>query len=436
MTRIGFEKIEINEKFNLAIDLLEHSNKNIFITGKAGTGKSTLLSYFRSKSAKNSVVLAPTGVAALNVRGQTIHSFFGFKPDITPESVAGLRVSRSRRRLYESIQCLIIDEISMVRADLLDCIDQMLQLYGPNKDVAFGGVQMVLIGDLYQLPPVVNHQEKRIFEGYYKSPYFFDARSFPYLKLHYVELDKIYRQKEMDFIDLLSRIRDRSASDEHIKALNSRYDPDFIPQRDDFYVYLSTTNAVADAINERQLKALVSDEFRYEGDIEGEFENKNLPTHQVLTLKKQAQVMLLNNDPKGRWVNGSIGRILSFNEEEATIRVQLMEGSVVSVTPFTWEMFKFIYNEDTKRIDSERVGSFTQFPLRLAWAVTIHKAQGKTFSKVIVDLGAGAFAPGQVYVALSRCTNFQGLVLKRPILKRHILLDDNIVQFLNSKEFN
>jgi len=436
MVLTGHQKIEINEKFEIAFDLLENTNKNIFITGKAGTGKSTLLNYFRDKTTKNTVVLAPTGVAAINVHGQTIHSFFGFKPDITPDAVVSLKVSKSKRRLMESIKCLIIDEISMVRADLFDCIDQFLQLYGPNKNIPFGGVQMIFFGDLYQLPPVVSYQERKIFEGFYKSPYFFDSRSYAYLKMHYLELDKIYRQKEKDFIHLLAQIRNKSATEQHLKVLNSRCDPHFFPDLNDFYVYLTTTNAVADQINEHRLSELDTEEFQYEGDIEGSFQKKTLPTHAILTLKKQAQVMLLNNDPKGRWINGSIGRILSFNEEEALVRVQLMSGSLISVTLFTWEMFSFFYNEETQRVESQRVGSFTQFPLRLAWAVTIHKAQGKTFSKVIVDIGSGAFAPGQVYVALSRCTNFSGLVLKRPISKRHILLDDHIVEFMNSRKFH
>jgi hypothetical protein len=430
------DSLDFNEKFETAHGLLEKSNRNIFITGKAGTGKSTLLNYFRDHTSKNVAVLAPTGVAAVNVRGQTIHSFFGFKPDITPEAVGSLRVSKARRQMCEHLDTIVIDEISMVRADLLDCIDQFLQLYGPNKGLPFGGLQMVFIGDLYQLPPVVNAEERSIFGGFYKSPYFFDAKSYPYLKMHYLELDKIYRQKEEDFIHLLGQIRTRSATQEHIRHLNSRYKPGFEPDRDDFYVYLTTTNAVADAINQKRLDELDTQEFRYEAQVNGTFENKNLPTNEVLTLKVSAQVMLLNNDPMGRWINGTIGRVISFHEDEAMVKVELMDGAVVHVTPFSWEMFQFFYNEESQRVESERVGSFTQFPLRLAWAVTIHKSQGKTFAKVIVDIGEGTFAPGQIYVALSRCTNFEGLVLKRPIQKHHILLDNHIVRFMNNNQFN
>ncbi|HLF17291.1 MAG TPA: AAA family ATPase [Candidatus Omnitrophota bacterium] len=433
---IAYDSLDFNEKFEKACGLLDETNKNIFITGKAGTGKSTLLNYFRDHTSKNVAVLAPTGVAAINVRGQTIHSFFGFKPDITPEAVGSLRVPKSRRAMCGHIDTIIIDEISMVRADLLDCIDQFLQLYGPHEGLPFGGVQMVFIGDLYQLPPVVNFEERSIFEGFYKSPYFFDAKSYPYLKMHYLELDKIYRQKEEDFIHLLGQIRIKSATPEHIRHLNTRYKPDFEPDRDEFYVYLTTTNAVADQINQKRLDELDTQAFRYEGEVSGTFENKNLPTNEVLNLKIGAQVMLLNNDPMSRWINGTIGRVLSFHEDEAMIKVEIMDGTIVHVTPFSWEMFQFFYNEESQRVESETVGSFTQFPLRLAWAVTIHKSQGKTFSKVIVDIGEGTFAPGQIYVALSRCTNFEGLILKRPIQKHHILLDNHIVRFMNNNQFN
>lgn len=434
------EKLDFNEQFKFALNLLENSNKNIFITGKAGTGKSTLLQYFRSNSAKNVVVLAPTGVAAVNIKGQTIHSFFKFRPDITPDSVAEIRIRRKSRELYKKLDTVVIDEISMVRSDLLDCIDKFLRIYGKCPGIAFGGVQMVLFGDLYQLPPVVTDRERELFKGVYNGPYFFNAKVYNDVlgkeghpqKINMVELKKIYRQKELGFIELLNTIRNKSVTQDRLDHLNSRFKPDFVPRLDEFYIYLTTTNAMADKINESRLKHLASENFTIEGDVMGDFEKKNLPTHQVLNIKCGAQVMLLNNEANGRWVNGSIGRVVSIEPQREIISVELSSGEVVDVTMFTWEMYSFFYNKETEKLESESIGSFMQFPLKLAWAVTIHKSQGKTFSKVIVDIGSGTFSSGQIYVALSRCTSFDGLVLKKKIRHDHILLDNRIEEFMNN----
>ncbi|MBF0521680.1 MAG: AAA family ATPase [Candidatus Omnitrophica bacterium] len=422
--------IDFNQKFTQAYDLLENTNKNVFITGKAGTGKSTLLKYFRDHTLKNVVVLAPTGVAAVNVQGQTIHSFFRFKPDITPKTVDTIKMRRNQKVLYEKINTLIIDEISMVRADLLDCVDAFLRLHGPYPEEPFGGVQMVFFGDLYQLPPVVTMEDKKIFEGLYASPYFFDAKAYQGLNLEFIEFDKIYRQKEEDFIRLLGAIRNRHATEAHLKELNSRVNPSFQPNENEFYIYLTTTNAIAERINQQHLLQLKTRSYHYDGEVMGKFDEKSLPTYSSLDLKWGAQVMLLNNDPQGRWVNGSIGKVISADESSSMIQVQLSGGKVVDVEPFTWEMFRFFYDEETERVESESVGSFRQYPLKLAWAVTIHKSQGQSFSKVVVDIGYGTFAHGQAYVALSRCTSFDGLVLLRPIRKEHILLDNRVVEFM------
>jgi len=435
---IASQDIEFNSEFAKAYDLLENGTGNIFITGKAGTGKSTLLQYFRDHTVKNVVVLAPTGVAAVNIQGQTVHSFFRFKPDITPERVEAIKIRRTQKALYQKIDTIVIDEISMVRADLMDCIDAFLRLHGKNRMMPFGGVQLAFIGDLYQLPPVVPRNEQDIFKDVYSSPYFFDSNIFQELNGHsqhpkrfqIIELKKIYRQKEEDFIKLLGTIRNKTITEASLKILNKRHIPDFTPDDDDFYIYLTTTNAVADRVNLQRLRALQKEPYCYEGTVTGKFESRNLPTHQFLELKTGAQVMLLNNDPGGRWINGSIGKILEIMKEGKTVIVELSDGQTVEVVPYQWEMFRFFFNEDAQALETESVGSFTQFPLRLAWAVTIHKSQGKTFDKVIVDIGSGAFAHGQTYVALSRCTTFEGLVLKRPILKRHILLDDDVVQFM------
>ena len=419
---------------------MENTSRNLFITGKAGTGKSTLLSYFRDHTTKNVVVLAPTGVAAVNIKGQTIHSFFRFKPDITPESVHSIIIRRTQKALYQKIDTIIIDEVSMVRADLMDCIDTFLRLHAKDRSAAFGGVQIIFIGDLYQLPPVVTRHERGIFRDVYASPYFFDSKIFRSLwgngnsgEVEIVELKKIYRQKEEEFIKLLGGIRNRTATQQDLELLNTRHIPDFVPPEDDFYIYLTTTNALADYVNRQKLEQLSGDICCCDGVLTGQFQERNLPTHHSLSLKVGAQVMLLNNDPEGRWINGSLGKILDIMKRGKSISVELSNGEVVDVHPFQWDMFRFFFNEDTESLESESVGSFKQYPLRLAWAVTIHKSQGKTFERVIVDIGNGTFAHGQTYVALSRCTNFEGLILKRPILLKHILLDDSVTRFMKSQ---
>jgi hypothetical protein len=466
--------IEINPGFRRALDIMEGTARHVFITGKAGTGKSTLLELWRGQTLKRVAVLAPTGVAALNVRGQTIHSFFGFKPDVTPEAVRRLGKSRGaaadRAALYRNLDAIVIDEVSMVRADLMDCVEKFLRLNGPRPKERFGGLQMILIGDLYQLPPVVTGEERGLFApdpaglrrraaratgraadaeassvlspARYESPYFFSARVFsePDFAMDFVELEKVYRQNDAAFIALLNAIRNRSVDDIQLDHLNSRWDPEFVPPEDEFYITLTSTNDLAAARNREKLAALGGRARRYEGFIEGEFEKRTLPTEESLELKAGAQVMLLTNDRRGRWVNGTIGRVTSIRKSEDAdgddiVSVELADGDEVDVTPATWELFRFQYDAQADRIESEAVGSFTQYPLRLAWAVTIHKSQGKTFDKVVIDIGRGAFAHGQVYVALSRCTTFKGLVLRTPIQLGHILMDWRIVRFLTRVQY-
>jgi ATP-dependent DNA helicase PIF1 len=432
MSTTGFQ-IDKTPEFLRAFEMFEHSSRNIFLTGRAGTGKSTLLQYFRSSTRKNVAVVAPTGVAAVNIKGQTIHGFFGFRPDITPQAVAEIRLRRGKRELYRNLHAIIIDEVSMVRADLLDCIDAFLRQHGPDKKKPFGGIQMILIGDLYQLPPVVRESDRAIFGGLYPSPYFFDAKVFASCEFEFLELEKIYRQTEDRFIKLLNAVRDNAVRPEDLALLNLRYKPDFEPPPDDFYVYLTTTNDLADTINRSRLSAIKGKAYAYAGEINGAFEEKNLPTHTDLQIKFGAQVMLLNNDPMGRWVNGSIGHVVDIvHGEEDAVRVRLADGHDVDVVPFTWEMYRFVYDKDLERIETEITGAFRQYPLRLAWAVTIHKSQGKTFSKVIIDVGRGTFSHGQSYVALSRCTSLEGIVLKRPFLRQHILLDLRVREFLEN----
>jgi ATP-dependent DNA helicase PIF1 len=431
--------IEINEQFRRALDIMENSNSHIFITGKAGTGKSTLLDYFRTMTQKQIAVLAPTGVAALNVQGQTIHSFCRFKPDITLDKVK--KIAKSKDNLYKKLEAIVIDEISMVRADLLDCVEKFLRLNGPHPKKPFGGIQMTFIGDLYQLPPVVTSSEKDIFATQYKTPYFFSSQVFndAAFDMEFVELEKIYRQKDSDFIQLLNAIRNRSVTEEDIDRLNQNCNPYFVPSDEDFYIYLTSTNDLAYQRNQEKLATLPGKTFRYQGFVEGEFETSYLPTDAVLELKIGAQVMLVNNDKKGRWVNGTIGKIVDVERQKSSsndiLIVELQDGGMVEVTPYVWELFKYEYDSQSQKIYTETIGSFTQYPLKLAWAITIHKSQGKTFNKVVVDIGRGTFAHGQVYVALSRCTNFKGIVLKKEIKKPHIWMDYKVVKFITKYQY-
>ncbi len=430
--------LEFTPEFQLTLDLLENTNKSVFITGRAGTGKSTLLDYFRNNTGKKVVVLAPTGVAALNVSGQTIHSFFAFRPDITLDRVK--KLPARKQALIKNLDAVIIDEISMVRADLLDCVDRALRINRDFPELPFGGVQMIMIGDLYQLPPVVTGSEKPAFSLHYESPYFFSALAFndPNFELEFVELEKVFRQKEVDFLELLNAIRNRSISEEQLARLNARCLPDFVPPEDRFYITLTSTNEAADRINQEKLEKLPGAGRRYLGVISGDFDPDSLPASRILALKEGAQVMLLNNDAYDRWVNGSIGRVEEIIEAEDkpdTVMVRLLNGSLVDVLPHEWEIFEYEYDRQRKKIISRVTGTFTQYPLRLAWAVTIHKSQGKTFDRVVVDIGRGAFAPGQVYVALSRCTSFEGLVLKKPIKKGHIMMDYRVVRFLTQFQY-
>jgi ATP-dependent exoDNAse (exonuclease V) alpha subunit len=428
-------EIELNEHFKRALELMEHSDRSVFITGRAGTGKSTLLACFRETTGKRVAILAPTGVAALNVKGQTIHSFFGFKPNITPDAVRQVR-SRSSRNVYMNLDAIVIDEVSMVRADLLDCVERFLRLNGPEADKPFGGIQMIFIGDLYQLPPVIAGAEKTVFRSLYESPYFYSARAFGSLDMELVELEKVYRQHDQQFIDLLNSIRNNSITERGVELLNSRYMPDFEPSGDDFYVYLTTTNAQADVVNNSELAKLDGPSYAFTARLEGEFGKEYLPTAVELEVKVGAQVMMLNNDADGRWVNGSIGKITDIvrYRGDYIIVAELTDGEEVEIAPYTWEIFR--YFADASELRSEVVGRFTQYPLMLAWAITIHKSQGKTFDRVVIDIGKGTFAHGQTYVALSRCTTLEGMVLKRPILKKHIWTDYKVMKFLTGYQYS
>ncbi|MDC0344768.1 AAA family ATPase [Alphaproteobacteria bacterium] len=430
--------LDFNPEFELAIRLMDHTNQNLFITGKAGTGKSTLLDYFCNHTKKKPVVLAPTGVAALNVKGQTIHRFFNFYIDVTPEKIRSKDTKPRDPKLYKKLKTIIIDEVSMLRADLLDCIDVFLRMYGPDTTQAFGGVQMVFVGDLYQLPPVVGKEERDIFRTHYATPYFFSSKALESESLEVVELEKVYRQKDEQFLSLLNKIRNNSVEPEDIEELNQRHLPDVDSHQEEaFTISLTTTNANADEINETHLKALTGKLYSQKAVIKGDFGKEYYPTATTLQFKVGSQIMLLNNDQKKRWVNGSIGIIEEVTRDEdgeEYLRVRLHDNDrLISVSPFIWEVYKFSVEDGA--IVSEPAGKFTQYPFRLAWAVTIHKSQGKTFNRVVIDIGRGTFASGQTYVGLSRCTSFEGVYLKVPIKKQDIRTDPRIYKFLTSHAY-
>lgn len=423
------QNIELNEQFKKALDLLEQTDINIFITGKAGTGKSTLLNLFRGSTTKKIVVLAPTGVAAINIKGETIHSFFGFKPDITLSKVKKKDI-KDDKNIYKKLDMIVIDEISMVRADLLDCVDKFLRLYGPHKNKPFGAIQMVFIGDLYQLPPVVTSDEKEFFKVSYQTPYFFSAKIFDKFDIEMIELEKIYRQNDTEFIGILNAIRNNTIELEYLDKLNHRYEKNI--NDDEGYIYLTTTNAMADSINKSKLENLPGKLYTSMADMDGDVPKEYMPTAMQLMYKKNAQIMMLNNDSKRRWVNGTIGKITDVKNDIISIILE-HQDKIIDIEPYTWDIFKFVY--ENGKLNTDVVGSFTQYPFRLSWAITIHKSQGKTFHKVIIDIGKGTFTHGQMYVALSRCVSLEGLILRQKIKKNNIWVDYNVMKFLTKYQY-
>jgi len=417
--------LEINDEFKQAFDLIANTNDNVFVTGNAGTGKTTFLRYYITRAQKKTVVLAPTGVAALNAGGETVHSFFDFKPDITLAKVKKKKLTD--KSIYRQVETVIIDEASMLRCDILDCIDRFLRLNREAHQEPFGGVQMVFIGDLQQLPPVVKREEAHIFNSVYKTPYFLSAYSLNEAMLHTVELKKIYRQTEGDFVTLLNSVRNGSAGDAELAVLNRKVGSPAGKSSDKACaIYLTTTNKKAASINFQYLSKLPEENAVFIAETENIEEESNvLPAEYELVLKKGAQVMMVNNDSRDRWVNGSIGTVENIksdlNSDKILIYVKFPNGRIEAVEPYKWELFKYKWNDSLKQIETESAGFFRQYPLKLSWAVTIHKSQGKTFDNVIIDMEYGAFAPGQLYVALSRCTSFDGICLSRPLTKRDII---------------
>jgi hypothetical protein len=421
---VDINNIELNDQFQQAVELIERQGHSLFITGKAGTGKSTLLHYLRATTTKETVVLAPTGVAALNVGGQTIHSFFQLPPTlIDPQTIR----SRRNTKLLQKLETLIIDEVSMVRADVMDGVDAALRLSRNNLHTPFGGVQVVLCGDLFQLPPIVRDAElQTFFAEQYGGPYFFLAHVFAGLQPYALELITMYRQQDDTFIRVLNKIREHDLDAELFSLLNQRViRTDTMPRRDGF-ITLTTTNEAALRTNNARLEQINAKLYAYPASVTGIFDPAIFPTEKVLELKCGAQVMMIKNDAEKRWVNGTLGTISTLSEQK--VRVEIA-GMSYEVEPETWQNIQYHYNRETNRIEEEVIGTFVQYPLRLAWAITIHKSQGQTFDKVLIDLGRGAFAHGQTYVALSRCRSLEGIVLSRPVTPRDIVFDERIRGF-------
>lgn len=430
--------LQLNDDFRYALDTLEKTSANLFITGKAGTGKSTLLQLFRNTSRKKMAVLAPTGVAALNVQGQTIHSFFGFPPRIITPAEATRKVTRKDLlRLYKNLQVLVIDEISMVRADMLDGMDKFLRVNRENYQ-PFGGVQVVFFGDLFQLPPVVTRDpvEASYFSDYYESPYFFSAKILqdPDFQLETIELRKVYRQESRHFLRLLEAVRVNQADYDDLEDLNERHEPKFSDTEG--YITLCARNATADRINQKELSLLEAPEFEFNAEVKGQFDPALYPTEFSLRLRKGAQVMFVRNDIEERqFVNGTIGKIVDLGKD--TIIVETEDQTTgkkrkIEVSKSEWDVIRY-KGGASGGLETEIVGSFIQYPLKLAWAITVHKSQGKTFDKVLIDLGGGAFEHGQLYVALSRCRTLEGVVLRQPVRMQDIITDERVVAFYESK---
>ena len=411
---------------------MEHSKGHYFITGKAGTGKSTLLSIYRKTTKKKTAVLAPTGIAALNVRGQTIHSFFGFPPKMLEPSELG---RRRNWRMFANVETIIIDEISMVRADMMDNIDLFLR---NNRGInqPFGGVQMIFFGDLFQLPPIIaSPEERHILNQEYDSPYFFSSHVIQNeSEVHTIELSHVYRQDNMRFVNLLDRVRKRDIDYDDIEELNERFYENIDDEVTDFYITLSSVNATVNALNAKKLNAIDLPEITFTASVKGQFNPRKYPAESILKLKQGAQVMFVKNDPDKRFVNGTIGQIETLSETEIKVTVIEKNGDekIIDVQPLEWEIIKYRFDQSAGKLNSDVIGVFKQYPLRLAWAITIHKSQGQTFEKVIIDLGRGAFEYGQTYVALSRCTTLEGIILKKRLTPNDIRVDERITEFYQS----